>query len=65
MLRICDYEITRTPQIEIAEVMQRPLGLLIPIGPVTTMRTCVPLVIATVGNNFWLWKVCRHSKYLL
>jgi hypothetical protein len=32
MLRIRDDEITRTPQVEIAQVVQRPLGLLVPIG---------------------------------
>ena len=32
MLRIGDHEITRTPQVEIAQVVQRPLGLLVPIG---------------------------------
>jgi hypothetical protein len=32
MLRIRDHEITRTPQVEIAQVVQRPLGLLVPIG---------------------------------
>jgi hypothetical protein len=32
MLRIRDHEITRTPQVEIAQVVQRPMGLLVPIG---------------------------------
>ena len=42
MLRIGDHEITRTPQIEIAQVVQRPMGLLVSIGHVTTTRTRVP-----------------------
>src|SRR5882724_8315912 len=57
MLRIGDHEITRTPQVEIAQVVQRPLGLLVPIGHMTTTRTHVPLVIAAVGNNLWLGQV--------
>ena len=32
MLRIGDHEITRTPHIEVAQVVQRPLKLLVPIG---------------------------------
>ena len=32
MLRIRDHEITRTPQVEIAQVVQRPLDLLVSIG---------------------------------
>ena len=41
VLRIGDHEITRTPQVEIAQVVQRPLGLLVPIGRMTTTWTCV------------------------
>jgi hypothetical protein len=32
MLRIRDHEITWTPHVEIPQVVQRPLGLLVPIG---------------------------------
>jgi len=32
MLRIGNHEITRTPEVEISQVVQRPLGLLVPIG---------------------------------
>src|SRR5262249_30902030 len=32
MLRIRDHEITRTPRVEMAQVVQRPLGLLVPVG---------------------------------
>ena len=44
-----------------AEVVQRPLGRLVPLGLVTTRRTGVPLVMATVGDHCWLWEVCRPS----
>src|SRR6266478_10192707 len=57
MLRIGDHESTRTPQVEIAQVVQRPMGLLVSIGHMTTTRTRVPLVIAAVGNNLWLGQV--------
>src|SRR5712692_3417436 len=62
MLRIGDHEITRTPQVEIAQVVQRPMGLLVPIGYVTTTRTRVPLVIAAVGNNLWLGQVGNRGN---
>src|SRR5215831_8992610 len=32
VLRIRDHEITRTPEVEIAQVVQRPMELLVPIG---------------------------------
>ena len=51
MLRRGDHEITRTPQIEMAQVVQRPTGLLVSRGHVTTTRTRVPYVVATRGNN--------------
>src|SRR6266581_4471092 len=57
MLRRGDHEIARTPQVEMAQVVQRPLGLLVPIGHVTTTWTHVPLVIAAVGNDLWLEQV--------
>src|SRR2546429_8364410 len=56
MLRIRDHEIPRTPQVEIPQVVQRPLGLLVPIGSVTTAWTWVPLVIATIGDDLWRWQ---------
>src|SRR5918992_2142048 len=49
MLRISDDQITRTPQVEIAQVVQRPMRLLVPIGRVPTARTRLPDVVATVG----------------
>src|SRR5712692_7181054 len=44
MLRIRDDKITRTPHVEIAQVVQRPMRLLVPIGRVTTPRTRLPRV---------------------
>src|SRR5262249_7902254 len=58
VLRIRDHEITRTPQVEIAQVMQRPSGLLVPIGRVTTAWTWLPEVVATVEDDLGLWQVC-------
>src|SRR5262245_43883005 len=51
VLRIGDHEITRTPQVEIPQVVQRPLGLLVPIGRVTTVWTRLPFVSATIGDD--------------
>ena len=47
MLRIRDHEIARTPQVKIPQVVQRPLGLLVPIGLVPTTRTGLSLGGAT------------------
>src|SRR4029434_6967524 len=57
MLRIGDHEITRTPQSEVAQVVQRPTGLLVSIGHVPTRRTRDSYVVATIGNNLWLGQV--------
>jgi hypothetical protein len=57
MLRIGDHEITRTPQIEMAQVVQRPTGLLVSRGPVTTTRTRVPYGVATLGDDLWRGQV--------
>jgi hypothetical protein len=62
MLRIGDHKITRTPQIEIAQVVQRPLGLLVSIGHVTTTRTRIPYVVATMENNLWLGQVGNRGN---
>jgi len=61
-LRIGDHEIPRTPHVEIPQVMQRPLGLLVPIGCVTTAWTWGPLVIATIGDDLWRWQVCSRGN---
>src|SRR5262249_50366963 len=57
MLRIRDHEITRTPEVEIAQIVQRPLGLLVPIGGVPTAWTGLPLGIATIGDDLWRWQI--------
>src|SRR2546428_441205 len=57
MLRIRDHEIPRTPQVEIPQVVQRPLELLVPIGLVTTTRTRLARVGATGRDDLWRWQV--------
>src|SRR5687767_677119 len=51
MLRIRDDQITWTPQVKIAQVVQRSMRLLVPIGRVPTARTRLPDVVATVGDD--------------
>ena len=51
MLRIGDAQIPWTPLLEVAQVMQRAMSLLVSIGRVTTPRTRVPDVVATVGDE--------------
>jgi hypothetical protein len=51
VLRIGDHKITRTPHVEIPEVVQRPLGLLIPVSLVRATRTGLSLVGATVWDD--------------
>src|SRR5262245_12499623 len=58
MLRIGDHEITRTPHIEVAQVVQRPLGLLVAIGLGPTTRARLPAVMATVRDDLGLGQVC-------
>src|SRR5262249_42654858 len=57
VLRIGDYELARTPQVEIPQVMQRPLVLLVPIGLVTTTRTRLARVGAMRRDDLWRWQV--------
>src|ERR1041384_4174445 len=57
VLRIGDHEIPRTPQIEIPQVVQRPLVLLVPIGPVTTPRTRLARVGTMRRDDLWRWQV--------
>src|SRR4029434_2166975 len=56
-LRIRDDEITRTPQVEIPQVIARPLELLVPIGLVTTRRTGLSRVGAIGRDDLWRWQV--------
>src|SRR5262249_10238595 len=58
MLGIGHKQITRTPQVEIPQIMERPLRLLVPIGRVTTTWARLPEVVATVGDDLGLWQVC-------
>src|SRR5215475_8072757 len=60
MLGIGHQQITRTPHIEIPQIMQRPMSLLVPIGLVPTARTRVPYVVATVGDDLRLGQVSGH-----
>jgi hypothetical protein len=62
VLRIGDDEIPWTPEVEIPQVVQCPLVLLIPIRLMTTTWTCVPLIIATVGDDLWRWEVGRYGN---
>src|SRR4029453_54267 len=58
VLRIGDYEIPRTPHVEIPQVVQPPLVLFVAIGLVPTTRTRLPEVVATVGDDLGLGQVC-------
>src|SRR5215831_13055665 len=58
MLGIGHQQIPRTPYVEIPHIMKRPMRLLVPIGRVTTTRTRVPYVVATVWDDLGLWQVC-------
>src|SRR2546427_3633496 len=61
VLRRGDDELAWTPEVEIAQVVQRPLKLLVPIGGVTAARTWLPLVITTIGDDLWRWQVCNRG----
>src|SRR5262249_9390932 len=58
MLGIGHQQIPLTPYGEIPQIMERPMRLLVPIGRVTTTRTRVPYVVATVGDDLGLGQVC-------
>ena len=60
MLRIRHHESPRTPHVEIPSVVQRSLRWLVPIGRVTTARTRLPLLVATVWDNLWLRQLCKR-----
>src|SRR6266487_1158106 len=60
MLRIRDDKIPRTPHVEMAQVVQRPMRRLVPIGRVTTTRTRLPRVVATVQDDLGLRQVCER-----
>src|SRR5262244_2029622 len=62
VLRIGDHEIPRTPQVEIPQVVQRPLVLLVPIGLVPTPRTRLARVGAMRRDDLWRWQVCNRGN---
>ena len=49
MLCISHKQSPRTPHVEMAQIVQRPMRLLVPIGRVPTARTRLPAGVATVG----------------
>src|SRR5215831_15316770 len=57
MLGIGHQQITRTPHVEILQVMERPMRLLVPIGRVPTTRARLSEVIAAVGDDLGLGQV--------
>jgi hypothetical protein len=58
MLGIGHQQIPRTPEVEIAHIMERPMRLLVPIGRVPTTWARLPGVVATVGDDLGLGQVC-------
>jgi hypothetical protein len=62
VLCIGDHEITRRPDVEIPEVVSRPLGLRVTIGQMVTPRTRLSRVGAAVRNALWQWQVCKRWK---
>src|SRR5262249_15065762 len=57
VLRIRDHESPRTPQVEIPQVVERPLVLLVPIGLVTTTRTRLAHGGAAGRDELWRGQV--------
>jgi hypothetical protein len=43
--------------VQVAQIMKRALLLLVPIGTVPTMRTCVSLGVSIAANDLWLWQI--------
>jgi hypothetical protein len=62
VLRIGDHQITRTPHVEIPEVVQPPLALFISVSLVRATRTGLPLVGATGRDDLWRWQVGNRSN---
>jgi len=57
MLCLRDEQITRTPHVEMAQVVQRPMRRLVPLGRGPTARTRLPDGVATVGDALRLGHV--------
>src|SRR5215510_16480580 len=62
VLRIRDHEITRTPHVEIPQVVQRSMELFVSIGLITTTWTRLSLVGPTVWDDLWRWQVCNRGN---
>src|SRR5262249_37417299 len=58
MLCLRDEQITRTPHVEMAQIVQRPMRRLVPLGRVPTARTRLPAGVATVGDALGRGQVC-------
>src|SRR5512144_3157770 len=57
MLGIRDEQITRTPHVEIAQIVERSMRLLVPIGRVPTARTRLPAAVTTICDHLRLEQV--------
>src|SRR5882672_7020949 len=62
VLRIGDHKITRTPHVEIPQVVQRPPGLLIPVSLVRATWTGLSLIGAAVWDDLWQWQVGNRGN---
>ena len=62
VLRIGDHQITRTPHVEIPQVVQRPPGLFIPVSLVRATWTGLSLIGAAVRDDLWRWQVCNGGN---
>jgi hypothetical protein len=61
VLRRGDHQITRTPQVEIPSVVERPIERFIPVSLVIAARTRLTLVGTTVSDDLWWWQVCNRG----
>ncbi len=60
LLRIRDAQITRTPHVESAQVVQRPMRRLVPRGRVPTARTRLSYGVTTLRDDLGLRQGCGH-----
>jgi len=58
MLCISHKQSPRTPHVEMAQIVQRPMRRLVPLGRVPTARTRLPAGVATVGDELGRGQVC-------
>ena len=59
MLRIGDHQITGTPGVEGAQIMQRALLALVAMGLVPTTRTGMLFGVAAAVKHLWRWEILR------